>query len=197
MNPRPPIAGKLIPSLGLAALAAWGLDRVEAAQRLAEIVLLPLERLHASAVVWLLHAGAVLDAHVDGHVVRSARFAYTIDPGCLGLPLIALLLVAVATSGATRRRRLWGSVAAIVVLVAVNLGRLVHLFHVGMHAPERFAWAHEVMWPVILVATTVLFWLRFRTATLPILVLLALVAGPAFAGPSGDVPPTYHEVLKS
>jgi hypothetical protein len=44
----------------------------------------------------------------------------------------------------------------------VNLLRLVHLFHTGVHNPALFKMAHEVLWEIILIAAMLGLWWTWR-----------------------------------
>lgn len=180
----------------VAMLAAWLLDGHDAAQGLAARILLPVEAIHARVIVWLLGAGGLVDVNADGNVVRHAGFSYAIDPGCLGLPLIGVLVLGVLASGATRRRVICGAVAAVALLIGLNVVRLVHLFCAGLADPGRFAFAHEIGWPAAFVIATIAFWSRFR-AVLLILALLAVAPNPVLADAPRGAPPSYDEVLSN
>lgn len=87
---------------------------------------------------------------------------YEIYYGCTGvLPVVTFAVALLALPGCSWRRRLVGLLLGVPLILAANLVRLVHLFHLGVHRPEWFPLAHSVLWEaglVILVATAWLTW---------------------------------------
>lgn len=88
--------------------------------------------------------GAVL-AHPDG-------FSYRITWVCSGARPAALVVVALLAVPAGWRARLAGLAAAFLLLEALNLCRLVHLYWTGVVDREGFFFAHRVAWNVLFVA---------------------------------------------
>jgi exosortase/archaeosortase family protein len=89
-----------------------------------------------------------LRAERAGRVIAASGggFRYEIGLECTALAEMALFAVAVAASAAPRRRKLWGLALGLPLLLALNLLRLVHLFALGVHAPQSFGPAHDVLW---------------------------------------------------
>lgn len=106
---------------------------------------------------------AVVRAAAELH--HPGGFAYEIVYRCTGVLPAAILTIAVAAYPATLARKAAGLAAGIPVLLMINFVRLVHLFHVGVNAPERFALVHGVLWEAALIGATVgifLIWLRWE-----------------------------------
>jgi exosortase/archaeosortase family protein len=86
-------------------------------------------------------------------------FAYEISLGCSGLlpaGLVTAAILATPATGAAKRR---GLLVGVPLVLALNLVRLAHLFHVGMRSPRLFALAHTLWWEAAIVAATFAVWL--------------------------------------
>ena len=117
-------------------------------QRLFEPINLALARATELALASLdmpvSRSGAVL-AHPDG-------FSYRITYVCSGVRPAILIGVALLAVPASWRARVAGFAAALVVLEALNLCRLVHLYWTGVANPEAYVFAHRVAWNAVFVA---------------------------------------------
>ena len=87
--------------------------------------------------------GTVL-MHPDG-------FGYRIDYVCSGFRTAALIAITILIVRATWAQRIVGILVALVCVEALNVGRLVHLYWLGVHQPEAFFIAHRVVWNIIAV----------------------------------------------
>ncbi len=87
--------------------------------------------------------GTVL-MHPDG-------FGYRIDYVCSGFRTAALIAMTILVVRATWAQRIVGILVALVCVEALNVGRLVHLYWLGVHQPEAFFIAHRVVWNIIAV----------------------------------------------
>jgi len=96
---------------------------------------------------------------------HAGGFSCQIDLACTGLPILALIVVAVALYPATGRLRLRALALCVPIVCAVNLLRMVHLVRVGIEAPERFDFAHEVAWRAVLVLLFAAGWAFWRHLT--------------------------------
>ena len=111
----------------------------------------PLNLLLAQAVEYLV---ARLDLAVTrtGTVLRHPDgFGYRIDYVCSGFRPAALITATILLVRATWAQRMAGILVALVGIEAINVGRLVHLYWLGVHWPEAFPVAHEVVWNVLAV----------------------------------------------
>ena len=146
-----PITTRL--ALGLAGVIAalLLLEQAPGLQRLLEPVNLGLAR----ATEWLIQRldlpvarqGAIL-THPDG-------FSYRITTVCSGLRPAVLIVVTLLMVPATWFWRLSGACMALVGIEALNLGRLVHLYWVGVVNPDAFFMAHRVTWNIVAIAAVV------------------------------------------
>ena len=111
----------------------------------------PVNLLLAQTVEYLLvrmdmavtRTGTVL-MHPDG-------FGYRIDYVCSGFRPAALITITILAVRATWAQRIAGILVALAFVEALNVGRLVHLFWLGVHQPEAFFMAHRVVWNVVAV----------------------------------------------
>ncbi len=102
-------------------------------------------------------SGTVL-MHPDG-------FGYRIDYVCSGFRPAALIAITILVVRATWAQRIAGILIALVGIEALNVGRLVHLYWLGVHWPEAFSVAHEVVWNVVAVLAVLAYlgaWLALR-----------------------------------
>ena len=88
-------------------------------------------------------SGTVL-MHPDG-------FGYRIDYVCSGFRPAALIAITILVVRATWARRTVGILIALVGIEVINVGRLVHLYWLGVHWPEAFFVAHGVVWNILAV----------------------------------------------
>jgi exosortase/archaeosortase family protein len=91
--------------------------------------------------------GAIL-MHPDG-------FSYRITYVCSGFRPAALIAVTLLMVPATWLSRLTGVCVAVVGIEALNLGRLVHLYWIGVMDPDAFFMAHRVTWNIVTVVAVV------------------------------------------
>ena len=121
----------------------------------------PLEALAARVTTGLVHALGI-EAVLSGAVVyHPSGFAFQISRGCLGLVPLALLATGIVAYPAPGRKKLWGLLAGLPALAALNLLRLVQLFITGVRWPGAFDAAHEVVWQAIVVVATLGIWLAW------------------------------------
>jgi exosortase/archaeosortase family protein len=118
--------------------------------------------LTARMTVALLHLLEVQAVRAGGQIYHAGGFAYEIYYRCTAVLPAALLAALILASTACLRRKLIGVALGVVVLIVVNLMRLVHLFHLGVHHPTLFEAAHDVVWELILVMATIGLWWIWR-----------------------------------
>ncbi len=88
-------------------------------------------------------SGTVL-MHPDG-------FGYRIDYVCSGFRPFVLIAITILFVRATWAQCTVGILIALVGIEVINVGRLVHLYWLGVHWPEAYSVAHEVVWNVVAV----------------------------------------------
>lgn len=116
-------------------------------QRLLEPLNLVLARVTELALghldIPVARRGTIL-AHPDG-------FSYRITYACSGARPAAVIAATLFTVPATWRARLAGMCIAILVIEALNLCRLVHLYWTGVVDPAAFQLTHGIFWNTIAV----------------------------------------------
>lgn len=130
-------------------------------------VLSPLDNLTAEATAILLQACGLEVARAGAVLSHPSGFACEVYWRCTGaLPAIFLAGLILASPARARRKGL-GVAAGVVIVLAVNLIRLAHLFYVGVRVPAAFSVAHSVIWEgfvVLLVLGLWLAWMRWSTS---------------------------------
>jgi exosortase/archaeosortase family protein len=114
-----------------------------------------LQRLFDPVNLLLAHAVEYLLVRMDMPVMRNGTvlmhpdgFGYRIDYVCSGFRPAALIAVTILVVRVTWVQRIVGILVALAFIEALNVGRLVHLFWLGVHQPEAFFVAHRVVWNV-------------------------------------------------
>lgn len=92
-------------------------------------------------------------------LAHPSGFAYEVYHRCTGVPVVALLATGLLALPRGRRRKLPGIACGAVLVLAVNLLRLVSLFHLGVRLPRVFDFAHSVVWEGGMILLVVGFWL--------------------------------------
>jgi len=147
--------------VAFAAGVGWA-DGDPSVQPAAVHALQPAATLAAHATAAALGIGG-LEVIRDGNIVyQPDGVAMEIDVGCMGFPMLALLVVAMSAYAGPLRRKLFGIGAGLAALCALNLVRFVHLFWLGTHQPAAFAFTHDVLWRVILAAAFLCVWFVWR-----------------------------------
>jgi len=118
----------------------------------------PWVELTARMTVALLHLLDEEAVRVGGQIHHPSGFAYEIYYRCTAVLPAALLAALIFASTAAPRRKLIGMALGVSILIAVNLVRLVHLFHLGVHRPALFEVTHGVVWELILIMATLGLW---------------------------------------
>jgi exosortase H (IPTLxxWG-CTERM-specific) len=121
----------------------------------------PLQAAAARVTAGLVRALGT-EAAVAGTVVyHPGGFAFQVSRGCLGLVPLVLLATGIVAFPAPGRRKLWGLLAGLPVLAALNLVRLAQLFLTGVRWPGAFDVVHEVVWQVVVVGAALGIWLAW------------------------------------
>jgi exosortase family protein XrtM len=90
-------------------------------------------------------------AVADGSRVASPRGGIDIKRGCEGFEVVIILFAALIAYPAPIRWRLAGIAAGMAGIYVVNLVRIVSLYFVFVHAPERFDFAHLFLWQSLII----------------------------------------------
>lgn len=111
---------------------------------------------------------AIIDWIAPAETVRVARGSL-ISPltslhvvrGCDGSGLAFLLLAAIAAFPAPMKRKVAGLLAAVAVVVTLNIARIVALYFVSAHRAGWFAPLHNYYIPTALILSCALFFLAW------------------------------------
>jgi exosortase/archaeosortase family protein len=124
--------------------------------------LAPWVDLTAQITLAALHLAGIEATRAATQIQHPGGFAYEIYYRCTGiLPAAGLTILVIASSGSVRRKI--GCLAAgIPALLALNLIRLVHLFHLGVRGSAAFGPAHDVFWEAVSIAATLGIWWWWR-----------------------------------
>lgn len=117
------------------------------------------EHLLTSMDMAVLRSGTVL-THPDG-------FGYRVGYECSGIRPAAVIAMMIFVVRATACQRVVGILLALVIIEALNLGRLVHLYWLGVHQPEAFWMAHHVTWNIIAVSAVLVYLAVWLCLTAP------------------------------
>jgi exosortase H (IPTLxxWG-CTERM-specific) len=109
-------------------------------------------------------SGAILaffgsEAVVTGTRITSNLFAVEVAQGCDAIQVCSLLAAAVIAFPVELKRKLRGVALGILLLQILNLMRIITLYLIGAHWVSVFRTAHEVVWPGILIAVTIVTWI--------------------------------------
>ena len=142
---------------GLLMALLYGLLLVPACEQLL-LAYLQLNAWLANAILNLLGQGS----HVSGVTISSPKFAMAIRRGCDAVEPTWLLCAAMISFPAPLRHKLWGMLAAIVLLQVMNLVRIITLYWIGIHLPGFFNPAHMELWPTAFIAVAIAFFIGWR-----------------------------------
>jgi len=121
----------------------------------------PWEELTARMVLASLQALKIDALQLGTQIHHPGGFAYEIYYRCTGLLPAALLAALTAATPGSFRSKLIGVCAGIPLLVALNLLRLVQLFHTGVFHPALFDLVHGPVWEFILMLATLGIWWKW------------------------------------
>jgi len=133
-----------------------------------------LQRLLDPVNLLLAQTVEILVTRMDMAVTRSGTvlmhpdgFGYRIDYVCSGFRPFVLIAITIPVVRATWAQRTVGILIALVGIEALNVGRLVNLYWLGVHWPEAYSVAHEVVWNVVAVVAVLAYlgtWLALTRA---------------------------------
>ena len=106
---------------------------------------------------------------VTGSRIAGGSFAVLVAQGCDAIQVCSLLAAAIIAFPLSLRAKLRGLVVGIAILQILNLLRVITLFWIGVHFSSIFKTSHEVLWPGLLIVSTIVIWIlwvRFETQAL-------------------------------
>ena len=102
---------------------------------------------------------AGIAATVQDRYISAPQLAVEIIEECTGLYEIVIFVAAVLAYPATRREKMIGVAAGIILLYALNLARMVFLVIVGNARPDWFEFFHVYFWQASLILMITSVWL--------------------------------------
>lgn len=115
----------------------------------------------------LVLAGLGQDSHVSDLTIRSEKFAITVRRGCDAIEPSWLFCAAVLSFPSPWKARLWGLLAGVLILQAMNLLRIASLFLIGLKYPPLYPSAHLEIWPVLFLLVAGALWIGWIRSVRP------------------------------
>ena len=145
-------------------------------------------------------AGLVVpfDRHVDvfGNVIQSTTngFAISIEAGCNGLEPAIILIAAMLAFPAPWKHRVFGILAGLVAVQALNVLRVISLFYIGQWSVAAFEWAHLYLWQALIMLDVLIVWMIWIRTLPP---RTAVTSAPAATPPPAEtkVLPVQHAAM--
>ena len=123
-----------------------------------------LNRTVASTVATLMSLGGTPVLH-NGNTILYGADAFIIIADCTGIDVVGLYVAAVFAFPSDWRKKGWGVVFGVLVLMGVNLVRIVSLIYIGARWPEALEYGHLYVWPVLVLAVGLGLWLSWVRRT--------------------------------
>ncbi len=105
----------------------------------------------------------LFDAHVAayGNVLQNTvnGFSVTIEAGCNGIEAAIVLIAAMLAFPAPWKLRLFGVLAGLAAVQALNVVRVISLFYLGQWNMAVFEWAHLYLWQALIMLDVLVVWL--------------------------------------
>ena len=95
----------------------------------------------------------------NGTILASDNFAVEIVAECTVIGPLLVFMGAVLAYPAALRSKALGWMLGIVVLTAVNVGRIASLFWIGSTSPEYLEMAHLLVWQTAIILLAIVLWL--------------------------------------
>lgn len=125
-------------------------------------VIVPYTTALAKTVTAVMKLGG---AQVTTHdtIIYSPLFATDIKNGCNGVEAAVLLIAAIGAFRAPASSRVIGIAVGLLFIQVVNVIRLVLLFWVGEHFRTLFDLMHIVVWQIVIIVASVLFFVAWSS----------------------------------
>ncbi len=123
---------------------------------------------YLEANAWLANAilrGLGQPTHVSEVTIQSPQFAMAVRRGCDAVEPTWLLCAAMISFPAPLLHKLWGMLAAVVLLQILNLIRIVSLYWIGIHLPGFFNSAHLELWPTAFIVVAIVIFVGWKESS--------------------------------
>lgn len=105
----------------------------------------------------------LFDSHVAayGNILQNTvnGFSVTIEAGCNGIEAAIVLIAAMLAFPASWKLRLYGVLAGLAAVQALNVVRVISLFYLGQWNMAVFEWAHLYLWQALIMLDVLVVWL--------------------------------------
>ncbi len=92
-------------------------------------------------------------------ISQKANFGVRIEAGCNGVEAAIILIAAVLAFPARWLHKLYGLIAGLIAVQALNVVRIVSLFYIGQWSLDAFKFAHEYVWQALIMLDVLIVWL--------------------------------------
>lgn len=96
---------------------------------------------------------------VHGNTVGTEAFGISVVTACTGIFMTGLYVLAVIAYSCGWLSKLLGVLVGVGGIFLLNVVRLVTLYYVGIHLPQLFDVAHQLVWQSLMIVFVVLLWL--------------------------------------
>lgn len=95
---------------------------------------------------------------VSGDLIYSSEFSVSVKKGCDAAEPMAIFIAGIIAFPALVRNKLTGLLLGLSVLFLLNIGRIISLYMLGVHAPGFFETMHLAVWQVVFIMVAILLW---------------------------------------
>jgi exosortase/archaeosortase family protein len=139
--------------LAVGLLGAVGVLSLLAHSPVVQGLLEPVNLLLAHIVEYLVTGAGIATTRTGNVLMHPDGFGYRIDYLCSGFQPWLLITATILVVRATWLQRIGGILGAFACVEVFNVGRLVHLYWLGVHWPDAYDTGHDVVWNVLAVIT--------------------------------------------
>lgn len=90
---------------------------------------------------------------------QESGFAVEIAAGCNGMEPMILLVSAILAFPSALRDKLVGIAIGVLAIQLLNIVRIITLFYLGQWSDVAFDWAHNYLWPAMILVDALVVWL--------------------------------------
>ena len=88
-------------------------------------------------------------SQIIGNTIASGQFAVTVHKECAGFDHAWFFIAALIAFPSRWARKIPGILVGIAVILALNMGRIMSLYFLGVHFPGALDAVHEKVWPIL------------------------------------------------
>ena len=121
----------------------------------------PLEEFTAQITMALLDLCGMAAVRSLTVISHPDGFAYEIYYRCIGILPATFLAVSILAYPGALRQKLCAIAMGVPIIFALNLFRLIRLYHIGVHHPAAFESAHSIVWEALIIIAVVGLWIAW------------------------------------